>query len=149
MNVWQIAPRLHQGSVPERGSLDVDVVVLCAQEYQFPANRYGARPFGPDVRIIRCPLTDGNMPLAPKLIPYALQAAVEVARLWAHGSRVLVTCAMGRNRSGLVTALALMELGHSVDAAIGAVRKARPNAIDNPHFEYLLRGIGSRRRAVA
>ena len=148
MNIWQIAPRLIQGSVPERGPLDVDVVVLCAQEYQFPAIRYGARPFG-NARVLRCPLPDAGMPLPTRHVPLALRTAVEVARLWAHGSRILVTCAMGRNRSGLISALALMELGHSADAAIAAVRKARPNAIDNVHFEYLLRSIGSRRRAVA
>jgi len=148
VNIWQIAPRLYQGSVPERGQLAVDVVVLCAQEYQFPASRYGSRPFG-DTRVIRCPLTDANLPLSSGQVMRALRAAVEVARLWAHGSRVLVTCALGRNRSGLVNALALMELGHSAEASMAAVRKARPNAIDNPHFEHLLRAIGSRKRAVA
>ena len=148
MNVWQIAPRLYQGSVPERGQLACDVVVLCATEYQFPAHRYGPRPFG-DTRVLRCPLEDAGLPLPPKQIILALRTAVEVARLWAHGSRVLTTCAMGRNRSGLINVLALMELGHSAEASLGAVRKARPNAIDNLHFEHLIRAIGSRRRAVA
>ncbi len=53
-----------------------------------------------------------------------------------HGERVLVTCAMGRNRSGLISALAMRQAYKITgDHAIAAVRSARgPNALNNPQF---------------
>lgn len=55
--------------------------------------------------------------------------------------RVLVRCSGGLNRSGLVVARALVELGHDVDDAIRLVRAARgPWALTNPMFVAHLRG---------
>jgi len=52
-----------------------------------------------------------------------------------EGRRVLVRCSGGLNRSGVVVAEALVELGHSPDEAIRAVRAARgPWALTNPGF---------------
>lgn len=61
--------------------------------------------------------------------------AQEVARLHARGHTVLVHCAQGLNRSGVVVARALMFEGWSAKGAIGAVREARgPWALCNHHF---------------
>lgn len=46
------------------------------------------------------------------------------------GAGVLVHCKGGLGRSGLIAARLLIELGHDPDAAVAAVRKARPGAIE-------------------
>ena len=58
-----------------------------------------------------------------------------VAAAVREGRRVLVRCSGGLNRSGVVVADALVQLGHSPDEAICAVRAARgPWALTNPGF---------------
>ena len=55
--------------------------------------------------------------------------------------RVLVRCSGGLNRSGVVVAEALVQLGHPPDQAIAAVRAARgPWALTNPGFVAHLAG---------
>jgi len=54
------------------------------------------------------------------------------------GKRVLIHCAAGINRSGLLSAAALIRGGWDVDDAIAAVREARHNALNNPNFVELL-----------
>lgn len=59
-----------------------------------------------------------------------------------EGQRILVHCNAGRNRSGLVCALIVRELwGISGSEALEYVRKKRPRAVDNPHFEEYLRSL--------
>lgn len=56
--------------------------------------------------------------------------------------KVLVHCNAGRNRSGLVCALIVRELwGISGSEALEYVRKKRPRAVANPHFEEYLRSL--------
>ncbi|KRB76596.1 hypothetical protein ASE01_15945 [Nocardioides sp. Root190] len=51
------------------------------------------------------------------------------------GRSVLVRCSGGLNRSGLMVASTLVELGHDVPSAIDLVRRARgPWALTNPMF---------------
>jgi protein-tyrosine phosphatase len=65
------------------------------------------------------------------------------------GARVVVNCAAGRNRSGLLVARALIALGHPAAEAIRLVRAARgPHALSNRGFvRWLLieRGTAPRR----
>lgn len=63
-----------------------------------------------------------------------------VAALVRAGERVVVNCAAGLNRSGLVVGRALIELGHPPAEAIRLVREARgPWALSNVEFaRYLL-----------
>ena len=59
-----------------------------------------------------------------------------VASLVRSGRRVVVNCAAGLNRSGLVVARALIELGHDNREAVALVRAARgPWALSNRYFE--------------
>jgi protein-tyrosine phosphatase len=141
-----VARRLLQGSAPPCGShLPVDLVVLCAEEYQLAPAVYGHRPFGRRARVLRVPLTDGGQPLSVRRTRWALDAAVEVARTYSNGETVLVTCAAGLNRSGLVVALALLEFGVDVNTAIGAIRRARgAQALCNPHFVQFLYSVAGR-----
>ena len=54
------------------------------------------------------------------------------------GKRVLVHCQAGINRSGLLSAAALIRGGASADDAIATVRRARSGALNNPEFLELL-----------
>lgn len=56
------------------------------------------------------------------------------------GRKVLVRCQAGYNRSGLVTALTLIRLGHDADKAISLIRERRSRyAMFNEHFLAHLR----------
>lgn len=67
--------------------------------------------------------------------PTGVRAARTVAERVTAGRRVLVHCAAGLNRSGVVSARALMFMGHPVADAIARVRAARvPYALSNPDF---------------
>ena len=140
MEASAITHRLWQGSVPSPGEmLPFDLVVLCAEEHQMPSATFGAR-----ARVLRVPLTDLAKPLSPRRTHWAFRAAVEVARVYANGGRVLVTCAAGLNRSGLVNGLALLELGVDAPSAVAAIRRARPGALCNPFFEHLIYSAAGR-----
>jgi protein-tyrosine phosphatase len=143
----RVAPALWQGSAPRCG-LDVpfDLVVLCAEEYQAEDV---ARPFGARARVMRVPLDDSHEPsdVSPERVWLAFAAARAVAQCYRRGgSRILVTCMQGRNRSGLVVALTLVELGFQAKDAVAAVRQARgPRALSNPWFVKLLHEASGRR----
>lgn len=133
-DMHRVAPKIWQGSFPEAGSglkrLGFDVLVLCAQELQPPAWTY------PGIVVVRAPMDDIAGQSALKHCNVAVYASAYVARLHRNGARVLVTCAAGRNRSGLVTALTLQRLGWKPDASVHAVRTARKNALTNSAFEH-------------
>ena len=122
----EIAPRIWQGSKPPLGQLvaqeGFDTLVLCAREYQ-PASVYF-----PGVQVVHAPNDD-----APEIYPFTeenLKTAVRASGLAAQAvekdHRVLVTCAAGINRSGLVVALMLHRLyGLSGSSCIQLVRRRR------------------------
>lgn len=72
-----------------------------------------------------CPLDDRDPPRKGDL-ERALAASGFVADQLADGKHVLVTCAMGLNRSALVAGLALRRLGFSGETVVDHIRKARP-----------------------
>jgi protein-tyrosine phosphatase len=54
---------------------------------------------------------------------------------WQSGEQVLIRCQAGLNRSGLVTALALMHAGYEPGDAIRQIRQQRSQmALFNDHF---------------
>jgi hypothetical protein len=62
-----------------------------------------------------------------------------IASLVREGKHVAVNCLSGVNRSGLLIARALVELGSTPGEAIEAVRSARgPMALSNQHFVRFL-----------
>lgn len=95
----------------------VDALVLCAVEHQPEAWRF------PGVRVLRARLDDAR-PSAREWSE-ARSAARRVADLARRGAKVLVTCNMGLNRSGLVVALALIDLGMTPRQAVALVRERR------------------------
>jgi hypothetical protein len=100
-DVTHLAHRLWIGSAPHdaRGRERFDVIMLCAQEWQ-PSSR-----LFPTAIVRRCPFDDGGM--GDDDVQIAMAAAEQVARDLVSGRTVLVTCRLGRNRSALVSALAL------------------------------------------
>jgi len=57
------------------------------------------------------------------------------------GERVLVHCAGGLGRSGMIAAKLLTALGASASQAVAAVRRARPGAIETDgQLDYVLNG---------
>lgn len=64
---------------------------------------------------------------------------IRVASMVDGGLRVVVNCAAGLNRSGLIVGRALIALGHDPAEAIELIREARgPRALFNTTFEQFL-----------
>ncbi len=57
------------------------------------------------------------------------------------GDRVLLHCAAGLGRTGTLAARLLIASGWTADAAIAAVRQARPGAVESYAQESFLRGL--------
>lgn len=120
--------RLAQGSVPPASVVvPFDAVVLTAVECQ---------PELPGYAVMRLSLEDRfppDPPPTPRTVAVIRHAAREVAREVRAGRRVLVTCAQGRNRSGVVAGLALVELGVPGPDAAALIRRLR-GGLTNPYF---------------
>lgn len=140
LDAHKIGPKLYQGANPPHGpelrQRGFDMVVLCALEWQEPASEY------PGLTVVRAPMWDGDE--VPTVIAH--KAARAAARAIRAGRRVLIVCNQGRNRSGLVTALALWYLTGAPGAAcMQAVQARRPNALTNPTFALYLYHMPARR----
>lgn len=129
----RLIPGFYIGSAPSRNA-GFSYIVLCAKEYQ-----PNPKIFAP-AKVRRIPLSDVEEPLAPP-VRHALDLHTRsIAEAWARDHRVLVTCIMGRNRSALVSALALSKIVdcHPREAAVH-VRETRIDplgvpALENTHF---------------
>jgi len=137
MTPSNVAKNLWVGSYPLYGqSLLFDRLIFCAKEFQPKEDVFC------DVPVFRVPLPDDDRTLTPKEWSLALQAGRVVSWWMRQDKRVLVTGWSGWNRSGLISAIALVTDGMSADAAIKKVRAARgPNALSNPHFVRLLERV--------
>jgi protein-tyrosine phosphatase len=137
IDATQIIPGLYQGSIPIPGySLKnggFDTLVLCAKEYQPPSVLF------PGLKVIHAPNDDSGRPLTDSEKRIALVAADITAKDVASGKNVLVTCMQGRNRSGLVVAIAVVKLtGMQGDKTVRLIQQLRKNALTNPSFcEFL------------
>ncbi len=138
MNVSRIYDTIWQGAQPPTGptlrEMGFDVLVLCAREFQPPAKMF------PGVTVIHAP-NDDDSSVAPsrEQLDKALQAARQVVEAVRADKNVLVTCYLGLNRSGLVTALALYFLtGWPGWKCVKTVKLQRPNALGNQSFVKLL-----------
>lgn len=128
-----------QGSQPPTGpavrAAGFDLVVLCAQEYQPPDEEF------PGVDVVHAANDDGDRSSREQL-GGAIKAARRVADAVRKGKKALVTCHMGLNRSGLVSALAVhMLTGWSGKKCVSVVKGRRPCALSNKHFVQMLSRI--------
>jgi protein-tyrosine phosphatase len=144
MSRSEIVPGLYVGSKPAPGRHEgIDTIVLAAMEYQPPAELF------PGAEVIHVPLDDApGRPMREDEIVAATKAAERVARRLRAGRRVLVSCAMGLNRSALVAAIAMHEIyGLGADEIVARLRRARGRwSLSNPNFEKLLRVVIDVRR---
>jgi protein-tyrosine phosphatase len=123
---------LYQGSLPASAQAvkraGFDALVLCAREGQPPDHALQGIP------VLRCPLDD-NGRLSERHWRRAHRCALTVARLVQQRRRVLVTCMQGRNRSGLVSGIALHLLtGHPGCDCARYIQVRRPTALTNEAF---------------
>lgn len=79
-------------------------------------------------------------------IKRASAIALQVANRVRGGARVGVFCRQGRNRSGVIVAMAIRHLCRiSGEEAMHLVQDMRPGSLDNEHFEEHLRSLRSPR----
>lgn len=96
---------------------------------------------GPDVEHLVHEIPDN--PLTFEQLGSVREAAARTAAAVRDGRPTLVRCFAGYNRSGLVTAQALMDLGLDAEEAIALIRRRRsPWALHNEVFvQYLETGL--------
>ena len=114
-----------------------DLVIFCAQELEPPLSTLYTN-------VRECPLDDAVLTREEAL--RATAAAQDAARAFLAGREVLVNCAKGRNRSGIVVALAVhMVTGCGGATATQVVRvlrqRAEGPALVNPSFVRFLERI--------
>ena len=138
----EILPRLWQGGTSREQVLDREQLLTRFYETERPfhavATLYAwAAPYQWGVEERRLGFPDDT--LRREYLPQLESIAAWTHEHWAAGRSVLIRCAGGMNRSGLITAMTLMNSGHSADAAITLVRQGRsPDALSNRSFiDYL------------
>ena len=131
----EVVDNLWIGGFPHAEDLTAfDKLILCAEEYQPDPSYF------PGVHVLYVPLSSAmDMPEEAKA---AVQAGRAVAGWLRRKKKVLVSCAMGLNRSALIATVALMTRGMTSSEAIEKVRAARGKlALHNPQYVTLLRRI--------
>lgn len=133
LDIAQVAPRLWIGAAPPTGpdvaQAGFTTLVLCAEEWQPPPEAF------PGVHVLHSPfrdqedVTDGELKLAAATAEWTATQLIS-------GATCLVTCMAGRNRSGLVCALAVsLAAGWDPAKAGELVRRKRGDiALTNATF---------------
>ena len=140
----QILPGLWQGGTSREQVIDQPQLLTKFHEVerQFDAvvTLYAwAAPMQWGIEERRLGFPDGE--LKAEYVPQLESIADWAHAHWASGRRVLVRCAGGMNRSGLITAMVLMRAGHSADDAVSFIRKGRSQwALSNESFVAYLQG---------
>ena len=130
----------YQGSLPPSGAelrrAGIDLLVLAAEEFQPAASIFEG------VEVLHAPLDDSGKPVTRREWETARDAAGRVALAVKQGRNVLVTCVQGRNRSGLISALALRELLRITGRqAVRHVQTHRRNALTNAQFARIVSAL--------
>jgi hypothetical protein len=77
----------------------------------------------------------------PETVNTLVEVSGVIATMVKSGHNTLIVCQMGMNRSGFVTALVLMHLGWSLDAAMKKIRQRHQCTICNDSFVKALKHI--------
>jgi hypothetical protein len=145
--VFKVKDNLWIGSAPPVGDevgRYFDCLALCAREYQ-------PRDCFVSVKTVYAKLDDCGLPMTSQEVNEAVHAAIQVIDWLSKGLQVLVTCFAGRNRSGLVCALALMYGPGKLTAnqAIELIKSVRDQALTNSDFVTFLRSLDNHRALKA
>jgi hypothetical protein len=140
LDAHEIVQGLWVGSIPPIGEhlarLGFRTLVLCTRTYQPPAGAFQG------ISVIRARLDDDPRGLTAPQQDSAISAAELAAESLNAGRPVLVTCRAGRNRSGLVAAIALhLATGASTAETAALVAQQRPDALTNPAFASWVAGL--------
>lgn len=134
----QVVDGLYVSGRPEGDSWHDRVDVLLTVAY----DAYVAPPQTPNWGLaVFLPLADRDEAPDAELLAAVVALAAELVRA---GKRVLVHCAAGVNRSGLVAAMILIRLGLSPSEALGRLRAVVPEALNNQTFQGLVQRAGRR-----
>ncbi|MFD8480611.1 protein phosphatase [Kitasatospora sp. NPDC059673] len=143
----EVAPGLWMGGHHWRDPAGERHPVRVGAEFELVVSLFTTPRHGPapGVEHLLAEVPDG--PLDAEQLAAVQDAAERTAEAVASGRRVLVRCRSGYNRSGLVVAQALIELGADTTEAIRQVRTRRsPWALHNELFAaYLETGLGTAR----
>jgi len=146
----RIASRVYQGSMPPPGhqvracGFDVLVLMASTEEYTHEGGYHPSDRSFPGVKVFHAPIDDGRL-TGPEWNT-ASRVAMQVAGYVRRGKRALITCRMGRNRSGLVTALTLhMLTGKSGGEIVRHVQRHRADALTNRSFVQALETLPRQR----
>ncbi|MCG6496136.1 protein phosphatase [Kitasatospora sp. A2-31] len=141
----EITPGLWMGGhfvTPPRRPLEPVVV---EREFDLVVSLFTRAGHGPAPGVEHLVREVPDGPLSAGQLLAVGEAAAYTAEAVRQGRRVLVRCHSGCNRSGLVVAQALVELGHQAERAVELVRERRsPWALNNRLFvEYLAAGLST------
>lgn len=128
-NAWnEIVPGLWQGGSDHCPDDRFDIV------YTFGHEEFNSKVKG-DVHEVKRQLLDAESSRVTHPWDEIRAFAIDIARQVEHGHKVLVRCNAGWNRSGVVVARAMMEMGYPVTDAISMIREKRHRrALSNYSF---------------
>lgn len=143
MNASKILPGLFQGGAPASASqvsaAGFQLLVLCAREVQPTAHALN------DLTVLRCPLDDNDVPIDNATWSQIWKTGHEVAHAVEDHRAVLVTCAQGLNRSGIVTGVAVHLLtGWEGKRVVEHIQRRRDGALFNQTFATAIRQLRGR-----
>lgn len=115
---------------------------IVRDEFDCVISLYRRAGYGPADGVKHHELLIPDGPLTADSVRRLSELAARAAFHVTKGEAVLVRCQAGYNRSGLVVALTLRELGYTTDEAIDLIQARRgPLALHNEHFvNYLHTG---------
>jgi len=135
----EVVPGLFMGGHDVRAQSPTACVVT--DEFDLVVSLTAREGYGPSPGVEHVVARLADAVLDPPSAARVRELGTLVAAAVSDGRNVLVRCSGGLNRSGVVVAEALTQLGRTPDEAIGLVRAARgPWALTNPGFVAHLDG---------
>lgn len=150
LDINKVAPRLYLGGLGNYegcklaiSKADLDIVVMLAPDagVKFFTSKDGNE----FPQVIELALQDDKSDL--NYLPELISLAKQLARKIKAGKKVLCSCRLGFNRSGLICSLLLMNLNPtwSGKRIVRHVRTMRnDDVLTNPHFEKFIESIPGR-----
>lgn len=126
---WDRDLGLDLDAIRDWGAAAVVTLVEAWELDRYRVPRLGAEVRARGMEWFHLPIVDGDTPRAPFDDAWPAAGPVLRAHLQA-GRRIVLHCLGGLGRTGTVAALLLAELGEAPEAAIRAIRQARPGALE-------------------